>query len=684
MKLLPYFLCVTALLGSTKPGSAGQSPHITQLDDRSSNDVISVFPRTVDEMDMTFQQATDEALAGIQKILSLKSEERTFENTVKEFDRIAARFYVPWCAINTLQMVHPNHIFRARAEKIKLAYKEFAIDHLETNRAIYKAFKEYQEGNAQNEYLNAERTHFLNSTLATARRFGLEMDAASFEKMKTLIKQIALLSDQFCTNVSQDHSSLAVTKEDLTGLDDEFISTLQKDKNFYILACDYPTQTKILANCSVASTRKAYYRAFRNRAFPQNLPLLNELVNKRDELAQLLGYDSYAKFDIELEMAKDPSNVANFLEALSVKTREKASREWKLLTQELPESVTLTDGKINPWDEAYLSDQYKQKHLQLNSNDIAKYFPLENTINGMLSIFGQFLDLQFKIVPCQNCWDPSVLLIEVHDSKSIQPLVGHLLLDLFPRENKYSHACCNSIVLPTSNDQGQTYQPALAVIITNFSKPIDSTTSLLKIYEVETLFHEFGHAVHVLLGRAEMPSKGGYYTTMDFVETPSQLFEKWLWDPSILKRVSRHYQTGEPLSDHLIHQLIASEEYEEGRIVIRELRASQISLNCFMPGKNKDLIQIEKKIYENLSAAVDYDPESHALCSFMHLVDYGAKYYSYLWSNEIAVKFFDSICSNGGLLDSTIGKDYREKVIGKGGSCDPELLVKDFLYKESP
>lgn len=279
----------------------------------------------------------------------------------------------------------------------------------------------------------------------------------------------------------------------------------------------------------------------------------------------------------------------------------------------------------------------------------------------MLSVFGQFLDLQFKMIPYQGCWDDSVLLIEVVDAKSTQPLVGHLLLDLFSRENKYSHACCNSIVLPMSNDLGLTYQPALAVIVTNFSKKTSLMPSLLRHHEVKTLFHEFGHAVHALLGRAEMPSKGAYNTTTDFVETPSQFFEKWVWDPNVLKRISSHYQTKEPLPDNLIHSLIASKEYEEGRRVIRELRLAQISLNCFMAGKNKDLIQIERKIYENFMAAVAYDPESHRLCSFTHLVGYGAKYYSYLWSNELAIKFFDYICLHGDLLDPTIGATLQGK-----------------------
>lgn len=371
MKLL-FYLCILSagvIPGQWLLGSAGPAIYDT-------THAISVFPRTVDEIDTIFQQATNEALIEIQKILSLRPEERTFENTVKKFDRIAARFYAPWCAINTIQMLHPDHILRAKAQKVNLAYQEFAIDHFHINQKMYKAWKEYQLGNAKNEKLNVERTYFLDSVLSSLRRSGMELDATSFEKMKVMMKEIALLSDQFCTNISQDHSSLAVIREDLAGLDEEFINTLQRDNGFYILVCDYPTRSKILENCTVASTRKAYYRAFHNRAFPQNLSVLNELVNKRNKLAHLLGYDSYADFDIEPEMAKTPNTVANFLEVLSIKAKEKAKQEWELCTQNSPESVTLNaDRKMNPWDEDYLSNRYRQNYLQLNNDDIAKYFP---------------------------------------------------------------------------------------------------------------------------------------------------------------------------------------------------------------------------------------------------------------------------------------------------------------------
>lgn len=642
--------------------------------------ILSVFPETAEEIDAAFELATNEALAGIQQILSIPSGERTFENTVREFDRIAARFYTPWCAVTTLQMVHPDPILRSKAEKVRIAYKEFAIIHFDLNRAIYQAFKEYQNGNGHKEILNAERAYFLTNALTTFHQLGLDLSVESYEQMKSLSKEIALLEGQFSTNIALDRSSLTVTRDALAGMSEDFIAGLQKEGDRYILNCDYPTRAEVLEDCTIASTRRDYYRSFYNRASPHNLVLLGQLVSKRDELAQLLGYESYAAFDIQPQMAKDPAVVAKFLENSLAEALPRASHEWSQLCLDLPESVMLTpEGKINPWDAEYLSKIYKQKHFSLDSNEIASYFPLETTILGMLSVFGEFLGLQFKIIPCSSLWDPSVQVIEVRDPHNEQPLLGYLLLDLFPRANKYSHACCNNIVLPMSDDEGLTYQPSLAIIITNFSKPTASKPALLYYGEVTTLFHEFGHAMHAFLGRAEMPRKGAYNTTIDFIETPSQFFEEWLADAKILKRVSSHHQTKEPLSDALIQNLLAAKEFAEGRRVAQELCLSKISLNCFLAGSQEDLVAIEKKAHEQTLPGISHDPESQMLCSFNHLVGYGAMYYSYLWSKQLAVKLYAYVRTHGGPLDPAMGKRYREKVIGKGGSCHPQLLVDDFL-----
>lgn len=419
---------------------------------------------------------------------------------------------------------------------------------------------------------------------------------------------------------------------------------------------------------------------------------MNQLINRRDDLAQLLGYESYAHFDIAPEMAQTVENVEHFLDSLALKSYSKIKNNWTLLLNDLPESVILTpEGKIKPWDVGYLINQYTKKHFKIDQNEIAEYFPMEATLRNLLNIYEQFFDLEFQVLYHLDFWDSSVQTIEVRQKDLDKSLIGYVLLDLFPREHKFSHCCCSCIIPPMSPDQGQTFAPALAVVIANFSPSTAEKPSLLKHHEVKTFFHEFGHAIHALFGRAEMPTTAGYNTKIDFVEAPSQLLEEWMWDADILKMISCHYQTQRPLPDSSIAGLIETRNFFDaahnttggnGDHDGTQLLFSKISLSLFKEGKNKDLTQLNREIYNSTPQIVAYDPELHYNYAFGHLTSYGAKYYSYPWSKQLALKIFNYIKSHGGLLDPVMGQRYRSKIIGRGGSCDPNDLIRDFLQAE--
>lgn len=377
----------------------------------------------------------------------------------------------------------------------------------------------------------------------------------------------------------------------------------------YVLVCDYPTYFQVMTNCSVETTRRNYFHRFNNRAFPQNLDILTQLIDSRDDLAHLLGYRSYAEFDIAPEMAQKVEVVESFLKDHSRDAYSNIKKNWEMIIQELPESVTLTrEGKVKGWDVAYLSQQYVKKHFNVDQEKIAEFFPMEKTIRALLDIYEQFFNLKFKLITSNSYWDPTVQTIEVRSKGDKKILIGYILLDLFPRENKYSHCCCNCILPPMSVDEGKTFAPALAVVIANFSKSTSEKPSLLKHHEVKTFFHEFGHAIHALFGKAEMPTKAAYNTKMDFIEAPSQLLEEWMWDRHILKMISHHYQTGESLPNFLIDGLLKTRSMVDVAHVSTagnsdhlgtELQFAKLSLDLFKEGKNKNLMHIEKKIYES-------------------------------------------------------------------------------------
>jgi thimet oligopeptidase len=267
------------------------------------------------------------------------------------------------------------------------------------------------------------------------------------------------------------------------------------------------------------------------------------------------------------------------------------------------------------------------------------------------------------------------------------------MLDLFPRPNKYSHAAHTTIIPATIAPDG-TRIPDVSIVIANFSKPTATQPSLLKRSEVQTFFHEFGHALHAVLGATEIASLSGTHTKTDFVELPSQMLEEWLDDKDILKKVSKHYITGQPLPDDIIDTILSLKNLTSGYFVTRQAYLSSIALSYFGSYPNstsfslgtplketKDPHAIMRHLYTTILPHMAFNDNNHFYTSFGHLTGYGAKYYGYLWSKVFALDIFAEIKKNG-LLDPVIGQRYIQEVIGKGGAQDPNELLYNFLGRK--
>ena len=265
--------------------------------------------------------------------------------------------------------------------------------------------------------------------------------------------------------------------------------------------------------------------------------MLKEIIAKRDQLAQVLGYESYAAYDIDEQMAGNPQTVQAFLDTLLAQVQKKADQEFTQLTQVLPDSVVLTpEGKLLPWDNNFLQNWYKIKYLLVDEKKVAEYFPMEKTVAGLLSIYEKFFSLKFKEIPLSTLWHKDLVVLAVYPAGK-DTLLGYFILDLYPRPFKYTHAC-HATIIPATYNQDGTQNVALSVVIANFPRGTADKPSLLERKYVETFFHEFGHALHALLGRTKMASQAGAHLKTDFVEMPSQMLEEWLEDKDILKMIS--------------------------------------------------------------------------------------------------------------------------------------------------
>lgn len=648
-------------------------PHIASLEQ-----VIALFGRSAPQIEQQKNDLLTNVTTQLNALLALQPHDRTFNNLVRAYDDLVAEFQVGTATFATLQMTSPDATIRQAAQQALIALEAFAIDNFSLNKQLYQALQEYAQRNRPQETLTDEEEYYLAELLKGFKNSGLELPEEQQQELKALNKELAVLSVEFDNNVNTDNRTVSVSKKELLGLDEIFIQNLRRDaEGNYVLGIDYPTYFNVMENCEVESTRKALWHAFYHRAFPANQVLLEKIVALRHQIAVLLGYPSYAALDIDEQMAQTPERVQTFLEELVVKSMPKLEQEVAAWTQVLPESVQLTqDGKIKLWDLRFIQDHYKKTHLHVDEKLIQEYFPMEHTIDQLLAVYEKFLAIKFKKITTapDAWWHPDVMTIGLYNQQD--QLLGYLMLDLFPRDNKYNHACQIDIVPAVKTKEG-TYYPAAAVVLANFPKPTGETPSLLKHSDVVTFFHEFGHAIHSLLGATQMVGFSGTRVKRDFVEMPSQMLEEWMWDPAIIKQVSSHYQTHEPLPEALIQKMRAAKVFDSGDWVLRQIGLSYMALNYFAPGEQKDLQKIKKDIFARLRPHIAQFDE-HFECSFGHLLGYGAKYYGYLWSKVFALDLFAYI-KKYGLLNPVIGTRYAQEILGKGGSKRPEELIKNFL-----
>lgn len=646
-------------------------------------DLKALFPKTPQEIDELALRSIQSAQKSLEDIIALKPEERTFQNTAFALDQITAfsDFAITATVIEMLEYVHPDAAMRETTHNATIKIKNFFVDAVSNNKALYEAFKEYALGNANSETLHADQRYFIQETMDDFKRSGLDLSSGELEQIKKLNKDIATLEQNFEANIAADTRTITVHHKELAGLADDFINSLKRSENGdYIVGTDYPTYYTVMENCTVAKTRKKIWELFAHRAYPINDVILKELIAKRDELARALGFASFNHLNIDSQMAKTPERVTQFLQELVEKSHVKAAQEYGLFKLDLPEGVIVTpEGKFSSWDVLYTKNRYKKKRLQIDEQVIAEYFPMEHTIKGLLAIYEQFLSVRFEQQPISDLWHEDVQLITTYD-KTDNALLGFLLLDLYPRPNKFSHAC-HATLIPATKTKPGVVVPEVSIVIANFPKSTDTKPSLLKRADVNTFFHEFGHAMHGLLGRTYLASQAGTHVKRDFVEMPSQMLEEWLWDKNMLKLISKHYKTGESLTDEEIEKILHLKHFDSGDATQRQVYFSFIALGMFASGEHKDPYLVQRELFVKIRSHVEFNPEDHAYASFGHLGGYASRYYGYLWSKVFALDLFDYI-KKFGLLNPEIGKRYVDKVIGMGGSKDPNELLKDFLGRE--
>jgi thimet oligopeptidase len=526
--------------------------------------------------------------------------------------------------------------------------------------------------------LSGERARLLEHWLRDFRRAGHELsadDRAELERLRTRLVEVEVA---FQRNVNEYRDGIDVTRDQLAGLPDAYIARLSPgaEPGTFRVSLDYPELNPFLDQAQERELRRELFTKHWNRAVEANRPLLNEALELRRAIAALLGEPTWAHHAMELKMARAPERVREFyaelLPPLTAAVRPELDRLEKML---------ISDGHPGPitaWDWRYYDDVLRRTEYGVDQDRLSEYFPLDPTMEGMFAITGEVFGLEYRQVLETHAWHDSVRLYEIRDRASGE-LLAHFYADLFPRDGKFGHAAAFPLVIGHRAADG-TYVAPVSAIVANFTPPSGETPSLLRHGEVETLFHEFGHILHMSLTRAEFARFSGAETEWDFVEAPSQIMEHWIWDPSVLARFARHHATGEPLPPDLLEQLVRARWVNVGLRTAMQAFYGQVDLALHAEPVAPDLDVAMRQQYE--VTGLPYPEGTFFLSGFGHLLGgYDAGYYGYLWAEVIGDDMFSRFSSEG-VLSPTVGADYRREILEPNGSRDADELVRAFLGRD--
>ncbi len=605
-------------------------------------------------------------------LIAIPKEQRTFENTILGYEKAFDKYGDALGMSGFLSYVSTDKNFRDTMTDLQLQISQYMVD-VATRRDVYKAIREYTDTNPQ---LGPVEAKLVKEMLIGFKHSGMDLNDEDLEKFKTLNKEKAGYIIQFEKNIQEYKDPLTVTQEQLKGLGEDYIGKLQKTEDgHYLVTLDYPDYVPFMLNADDEESRKALEYKYNRRGGEQNVELLEKTITLRRQIAHLLGYPTHADLKLEDRMAKNPQNVMRFLKDLQKKLKPMGKAEDKFLIAYKNEKTGKKSRTIYPWESGYWANKYRKENLQLDSEKIKEYFPSQVVIDGMLDLFGGVFGITFEPATIPT-WHEDVKAFLIKDKQSGVP-IAYFYMDLYPREGKYKHAACFDLVEGFEKENG-TYQMPFVAIVANLNKPSAQNPSLLKHGEVETLFHEFGHVLHNALTKSKYRAFSGTSVSWDFVEAPSQLLERWAWDPTVLKKISRHYKTGEPLPDELIQRMIAAKNFGSGGTYLRQNFFAQYDMTLHTADKTPD----STKLYFDLTQKIRALPltkNTWPQASFGHIMGgYDAGYYGYLWSEVIAEDFFSEFEKNG-IFNPETGLKFRREILEKGGSEEEEKLVQNFL-----
>ena len=613
-------------------------------------------------------------------IISINDSLRTFNNTLLKLDDLYNIISNVWSPLDLLRSVHPNDDIRNQSNTSIIVLQKY-LTQLSANKELFDAIKAFSK-QLEAKTLPAYKERFLISELRDFKYSGLGLSPKDLKKLIELRNQNSKLSLEFENNINSSTDTLFLHSKYLNGLPNDYLKSHFIEDDIYWIDLSYPSYYPFMTYAESDSIREILHYKFNNRGMPENKALLKKILTNRKHIARMLGYKTYSDYSIENSMAQTKEAVFNFENNLLNKISNKATQDTKELIELKKTRYNIKNNSVEifSWDKYYYENKLLINKYSINSEIVKEYFELDNVINGLFHISSILFNIKIIEIKQPSVWHEEIRMFKVYD-KYNNKLIAKFYLDLFPRKNKYQHAAAFSLI--SGKAFGSKYQLPISALVCNFSPPTSLQPSLLLHEDVETLFHEFGHLLHDILTTSELMSQSGTSVASDFVEAPAQLFENWAWNKDALKLFAKHYKTNEIIPDHLLNNMISSKQIQSGNNLLQQIFYGMLDLNFHGDIK----FNILKNLYNTTSSLQNeitnykYHKGTHLYASFDHLLDYGASYYGYLWSEVYALDMY-SVFVKGGVLNPEIGMNFRNYILEKGDTQDPIVISEKFIGRK--
>lgn len=640
-----------------------------------------------------YEPAFDEGIKQLDsevQAIANETQPATFENTIVALERSGKLLNKVSSAFFNVLHAEADDEMMEISQRISPKLSE-SSNNIFLNEKLFARVKDvYEQKDRLN--LSTEDAKLLEETFESFSVRGANLNPEDKEKYRKLSTDLSILSLTFDQNALKDknrYELLLTDEKDLSGLPESIREAAahrakEKGKEGWLFNLTAPSYVPFMRYADSRKLREAMYREYMSVGNKgdeyDNKEIIRQIVNIRLEIARLMGYNTYAEYSLKHTMAKNPATVYKLLDQLLAAYKPVAINEYNAV-QGFAMGTEKENITVMPWDWSYYSEKLKDIRFDVNDEMTRPYFELNNVKKGVFGLATQLYGITFKENKEIPVYHPEVDAYEVYDADG--KFLSILYTDFHPRDGKQSGAWMNSIKEQQHEADGKDSRPQI-IIVMNFTRPTETKPSLLTFDEVNTLLHEFGHALHGMFAEGKYASLSGTNVYRDFVELPSQLMENWLTEKEFLDQIAVHYETGEKIPQELVRKLVDASNFNTGYFCCRQLSFGLLDMAWHtqtVPFEG-DVIAFEKQAWAQ-TVIVPEVPGTLMSSSFGHIFSggYAAGYYGYKWAEVLDADAF-SVFKEAGIFNRETARSFRENILSKGRTEDPTILYKRFRGQE--